>query len=198
MSDKNEREKQAAATRARLIQTGLKLFGREGYTAISAQDLVKEAKVTRGALYHHFKTGKAGLFEAVAEQVLVDLVTSLTTALESTTLAWEDLRPTLSAYFDAALSDEHRRIALQDAPSVLGANKWRELEYAYSVKFIEVSLEALMDNGVLRPVPVASLASLLFGAICEATQSIAVADDPPAAQTEALDVLELLLSGIRA
>src|SRR5712691_2628403 len=54
---------QVAQTRAALVAAGRVLFGRDGFAATSVEDLAREARVTTGALYHHFPT-KAKLFEA--------------------------------------------------------------------------------------------------------------------------------------
>jgi len=62
-----------AATRAALVAAGRDLFGARGYDAVSSEEIVAAAGVTRGALYHHFD-GKAGLFAAVHEQVEGEIV----------------------------------------------------------------------------------------------------------------------------
>ena len=58
----------AAVTRAALLKTALTLFSTKGYAATSIDDITKAAKVTRGALYHHFKN-KADLYNTLVEEV---------------------------------------------------------------------------------------------------------------------------------
>ena len=193
----SERKKRAEQTRQRLIDVGMRLFGTQGYSSTSAEQIVGEANVSRGALYHHFKNGKLGLFDAVAETILVKLVSSLQENIEDTKPQWKAVRSMFNAFFEAALTDEHRIIALQDAPSVLGAERWRELEYLYSVSFIKMSLQQLINEGVIRPVSVEHIAALIFGASCEATLLIAASDDRRQATEEALDALEQLMAGLR-
>jgi len=188
---------QADTTRQRLFDVGREMFGQNRYSAVSAQDIADRANVTRGALYHHFKTGKLGLFEAVAEAVLKDLVMSLTSSAAHARPGWSGIRDMLEAYFKAALTNEHRHVALQEAPSVLGSEKWRQLEYTYSVRFLHVSLEQLIMEGTIRQVPVKPLATLMFGALCEATLAISDATNTTQAINETLDTFELMLEGIR-
>ncbi|HET7542472.1 MAG TPA: helix-turn-helix domain-containing protein, partial [Polyangiaceae bacterium] len=57
-------EELSAHTKKALIQAGRALFGKHGFTAISADALSERARRTRGALHHHF-ADKAGLFAAV-------------------------------------------------------------------------------------------------------------------------------------
>ena len=69
------RAEQVAQTRAALVTAGRRLFGTAGFAATSVEDIAREARVTTGALYHHFPT-KAAVFEAVFEQVHADMLDS--------------------------------------------------------------------------------------------------------------------------
>ena len=67
-SVRRSRAEQVAQTRSALVSAGLRLFGERGFAATSVEDLALEARVTTGALYHHFRT-KTALFESVFERV---------------------------------------------------------------------------------------------------------------------------------
>src|SRR4051812_47869831 len=72
-SQRRTQAQRRESTRAALLQAGRKLFAEHGYDAVAAEEIVTEAGVTRGALYHHFD-GKAGLFEAVFIAIEAGLV----------------------------------------------------------------------------------------------------------------------------
>ena len=53
--------------RARLLDVARSLFVERGFHETSTPEIAMEAKVTRGALYHHFED-KLALFRAVVER----------------------------------------------------------------------------------------------------------------------------------
>src|SRR5260370_28601271 len=67
MSTVNRQAERSAATRRVLLRVARRLFAGSGYGGTATEEIVRQAKVTRGALYHHFRD-KQGLFLAVLEQ----------------------------------------------------------------------------------------------------------------------------------
>ena len=68
MTARRTQAERREATRAALLEAARPLFAERGYEAVSSEEIVAAAGVTRGALYHHFD-GKRGLFAAVFEEV---------------------------------------------------------------------------------------------------------------------------------
>ena len=54
-------------TRAVLLKTALSVFSAKGYAAATLDDVAKAAKVTRGAIYWHFKS-KADLYNTLIQE----------------------------------------------------------------------------------------------------------------------------------
>lgn len=61
-------KEEAAVTRATLLTTALAVFSTKGYAAATLTDVAKAAKVTRGAIYWHFKS-KADLYNTLIEEL---------------------------------------------------------------------------------------------------------------------------------
>ncbi len=72
MAVKSRRAEHIQDTRAALLRAARELFADQGYAGTGTEQIVARARVTRGALYHHF-ADKAGLFRAVMEAVAADL-----------------------------------------------------------------------------------------------------------------------------
>ncbi len=192
------REQQAAETRDLLVMTGLKLFGGRGYAAVSAQQIVVAAGVTRGALYHHFETGKQGLFAAVFEQVQMDSAARLADISVDEGTVGDRIRSQLDAFFAIAAEPAYRRIVLEDGPSVLGWHAWRQCELRHVGKFVREAMETILGRG---PTDVAYrdvAALLIYGACCEAAMVIATANDVAATRESALAAMEAMIAGLLA
>lgn len=191
------RDERAEATRRALLQVARELFADRGYAAVGTEELVARAGVTRGALYHHFRD-KQDLFRAVHEQLEQQLVRTVGAAMGGVTDPMEGLVTGVAAFLDACTDPPFIRIALQEAPTVLGWATWREIDERYGLGLVTAGLSAAMDAGAIRRQPVRPLAHLMLGALGEAALFIANADDPAAARQQIEPALLALLDGLRS
>jgi AcrR family transcriptional regulator len=160
-----------------LLAAGRSLFGSRGVTAVSAEQLVGTAGVTRGALYHHFQD-KNDLFRAVYEQLEEELCTELTARLDSAGSAVEGLQLGVGWFLDVCDRNEVRQIALVDAPALLGWARWRQIESDYALGIVVDRLRAAEEEGATLTGPVEIMASLLFSMMIDAALTISTSDDP--------------------
>jgi AcrR family transcriptional regulator len=187
-----------AATREALIAAGRTLFAEQGYGAVGTETIVQAAGVSRGALYHHF-ADKAELFAAVFEAVEEAVIARIGAVVEAAGPADPValMRLGASTWLDACAEPEIHRIALLDAPAVLGWTRWREIGGRYSMGMIVRLLGLAIESGSVPPQPVAPLAHLLLGAVRESALFLAEAADRQQARQEvgaALDGLILSLA----
>jgi len=185
------------ATRTALIDAGRRLFATLGYDAVAAEQIVEEAGVTRGALYHHFD-GKAGLFEAVFLQIEGELMDKF--PLEELTSGdpMSTLRSGVGRFLSLSLEAEVQQIALIDAPSVLGWARWQEIEAQHGLGLIQAGLDAAVAAGQMKPLPTAELANAILGSLTESALAVARSTNRKAAQKRAEAVLVALLDGLAA
>lgn len=194
--DQKERRKQgerAAATRDALMGAARRLFTERGYDNVGTEEIVRAAGVTRGALYHHFG-GKAELLEAVYERLEAESTERVARVVLGSELdsPLEAMVAGVEAFLDECAEPELQRIALHDAPAVLGWDRWREIAAANGLGLIEASLAAAIEAGEIRPLPVRPMAHLLLGALDEAAMLVA-RDSDPVARAEVTTVLLALL-----
>jgi len=171
-----------------------RLFAERGYAAVPADEIVTAAGLTRGALYHHY-AGKQELFLAVFDE----LETEIAAEAAASILDDPDLRTriaySLNRFLDICERPEVIRIALTDAPAVLGWQTWREVEARHGLGLIVGMLQTAADDDLLVPTSVPVLAQLVLGALIEAALVIAHATDRAGARAEAERALLTLLSG---
>jgi AcrR family transcriptional regulator len=191
------RAEQAAGTRSELMRTARELFAERGYSGVGTEEIVARAGVTRGALYHHFED-KKDLFRAVHEELERDLVASIGDEIAGIEDPWELLVTAVHSFLDACTDPALIRIALIDAPVVLGWEEWREIDTRYGLGLVSFGLQNAMDRGLFRRAAVRPLAHLLVGSMTEAAMMIAHAPDHGAARREIEAPLLAPLEGLRA
>jgi AcrR family transcriptional regulator len=188
---------QSEATRRVLMAEGRRLFADRGYAGVGTEEIVRAAGVTRGALYHHF-VGKEQLFRAVYEDVERELVQRVAADAATAGDPLEALHAGVQAFLDACGDPAVQRIALIDAPSVLGWEQWREIGLRYGFGLVQSALEAAMEAGLIERQPPRTLAHLLLGALDEAALLVARADDDGRTRREVGQALTRHLDALRA
>jgi AcrR family transcriptional regulator len=194
---RNLKAERSLATRTALLGTARELFAERGYGAVGTEEIVKAAGVTRGALYHHFD-GKLELFAAVYEQIESALMAEIAEAVGARASDPLDaLRVGALAFLDASENDRAlRQIALVDAPSVLGWERWREIGMRYALGLVQATIEEAAAAGLIERQPSAALAHLLLGAIDEGALLIARSDDGGETRRQVAASLERVLGSL--
>jgi len=195
MEIKDRRVAQGEATRSALVGAARELFGGQGYGATSTEEIVALAGVTKGALYHHF-SDKEDLFRAVFEQLQRETSDQVVQEFLQPD-PWEALVAGCRLWVDAHLDPAVRQIALIDARAVLGWDAARSIETRFSTVALRGALRKAMHAGVLVRQPLRPLALMLTGALGEACQYLAEAQDTEAARREVGCLIVSLLSGMR-
>jgi AcrR family transcriptional regulator len=190
------RERQAEATRQLLVSVARELFAERGYAATPVEEIIQRAGVARGALYHHF-AGKDALFRAVYDDVQAEITSRVVAAAVAGPEPWEGVRAGLSAFLDACLEPEFRRIVVLDSVPVLSQDVWDGGIEHNELPMLRNVLTPLVE-AFLPGVPVEPLAHVALGGLYGAALYIARSADPVAARAEADIILDTLISGLRA
>lgn len=178
-----KRAAQGRATRDQLVEVATRLFAARGYEDTSIEEVLAEAGVSRGALYHHF-AGKDALFEAVVESVERKVFAELEVATRDAADPAARLRAAVLAWIDMAGDPVIQRVLLLDAPAVLGLERWQNPDQEQAYAAIRAMLEEIAATGSLAPELTGAFAHMILGAVDEMALVIARAQDQQAALAE--------------
>ncbi|SNT37574.1 TetR/AcrR family transcriptional regulator [Rhodococcoides kyotonense] len=183
------KKEQSAATTTHLLDIARDMFAERGFAGVGLEDVAAQAEMTRGAVYHHFKS-KNGLFAAVLDDVAASVASVVGDAADGQVDAWDQLVAGCHAFVDAACSDAHRRILLIDGPAVLGWATWRESDARHSGRLLREGLAELSGADDVTAV-------MLSGAMNEAALWLARDDAGARDRHDAHVVLDRLLESLR-
>ncbi len=194
----SRRDEQAVATRDAIVAAARAAFSEKGYAATSLDDIVGRARLTKGALYHHFES-KAVVLEAVYTQMERELVTAVARAAESAPGgAWRRILSALDAFLEASAEPAYVRIVLRDATSVLGTREARIIDHELGLGLVEALVEGLFEDARRPPLSPSATARVLLAAASEVAVAVAYAEDPARARAEGREVVIAMLEGLRA
>jgi AcrR family transcriptional regulator len=199
---KDNRRTQAerrAATRDALVAAGRSLFATRAFAEVGTEEIVRTAGVTRGALYHHF-ADKTELYAAVFETVEIEVISRIGAAVMGAELTdpLAAMRLGAGIWLDACAEPEVHRIALIDAPAVLGQARWREIGSHYGMSLVQGLLAQAVAAGRIPSQPIEPLAHLLLGALREGALYLAVATDPIQARQEIGAAIDRMIEALGA
>ena len=161
MPTKQARRTQAERTEATttaLVDAARELFAQDGYAATSLDAVAAKARVTKGAVYHHFE-GKQQLFEAVFAREVERLAAVLPAVYASKQDPWEAFEASCRAFLAECLEPGLQRIMLLDALAAMGWDGVRRME-APLLEMMEVAITRAVKAGRIAPRPAGPLADL--------------------------------------
>jgi AcrR family transcriptional regulator len=187
----------SADMRRKLLGVARREFARAGYAGTGTERIVRLAKVTRGALYHHY-ADKRALFEAVFEELARELTEGIDARAGTAADPFAGLVAGCEAWLDACLDPDVQQIVLIDGPAVLGWRRWSEIDARHGTRTLREGVDACVEAGLLVQVDAHALTRLLAGAMNDVALLLAEAEDAPALRRKVGKTLRALLDGLRA
>jgi AcrR family transcriptional regulator len=191
------RDASAHATREALVAAARAAFGRHGYAGASLGDIARDASATTGALYHHF-ADKKGLFAAVAESIEADLVAHLSRSAPTSGDLWEIVAYAVTESLEYTARPGVANVIFKEAPTVLGASAWREIEMKYGFGQLHALLGAIAENGQLAGYDPALVAGIILGATVQVVDAVLSSERPRETLEQGKAAMLALLSAYRA
>ena len=193
----SRRQEYSASTRRALVDVATDLFTDRGYAGTSLDEIVAGARVTKGALYHHF-SGKQALFESVFEKVEERAARDIHRAVRGNHDPWEKALGGLRAFLEVLQEPGYRRIVIADGPAVLGYERYREQEERTTFGIVQEIVSSVLATYELAPSMVETFSRVFFGAMSAAGAAVSSAEDTRKAGAEVEAAIAYILAGLRA
>ena len=195
MDVKSRREEYAETTRAAIVEAAIERFTADGFSRTSMDAVAGSARVTKGAVYHHF-AGKEALFRAVYDEAEADAYGRAVVAGDPEDPPIDQLVAKVNAYLDAVLDQEIRRITLIDGPAVLGHEPDPSAEQQANAEAVRLFIATAIEHGQLADLNPGVLTDLIGGLAWLGALLIARASDPGVTRAELGKALDVMLRGL--
>src|SRR6202451_4594313 len=141
---RSRREEYAEATYQALLDTASACFFKAGFAATSLDHVAQRARVTKGAIYHHFAS-KRELFLAVLERQQEQSGGSITQAGATAADAWTGVVAAIDAFLETISDPVYQRLCWVEGPSALGFEEWWSCGERYEIEVISRLLQRAAD-----------------------------------------------------
>ena len=175
----SRRAEYSEATRRAILDSATALFLEKGYAATSLDEVAAGARVTKGAVYHHFSSKRA-LYEALTEELEQRAVAVIVEVAATHESAWDGAVAGLDAFVQLCVDPTYSRLCFQEGPAVMGFEDWWRQGEVYFVALTQSMLEALQRQGLIDTDDPEVLAQLLFGSVTAGALLLARSPDPEA------------------
>jgi AcrR family transcriptional regulator len=166
---KSRKDQYVEATQKALLSVARAHFGRHGYSGAEIARIAADARVTSGAIYHHFES-KQGLFRAVAEDLEAEILAA-SRRIEHPD-PWQRLQLGFEALVDLCATPVVQRIIFVEAPQVIGPQAWRKIELRYAYGAMTEALAAFRQAEFLKAYPLELVARTLLAVLHETSAEV--------------------------
>ena len=194
--ERSRREEYSEATRLALLHAAKTLFASQGYQATGIEAVAQAARVTRGALYHHFDDKKA-LFDAVIVDLQANAARVIAARARAEPDKWQRLRVGTDAFLEVCLDPAYRWLVIQEAPAILGRKRYQEIDEAYPLGLMTATLMSLRRAGELTFDDPDLLSRMISAMICEVAQLLADSETPETLKPRVQEALDRILAAFR-
>lgn len=192
---RSRREEYAEATYEALLDSAAGCFVETGYLATSLDQVAQRARVTKGAIYHHFAS-KRDLFVAVVTRQLEQNAGQVTRAGEGVPDVWGGIVAAFDTFLQTLSDPVYQRLCFMEGPAALGFEDWWAIGETYEIAVIRGLLDRAAEAGVLLVADVDMLAHAIFGAVTAGVLSMARSAEPDAELERFRGVMLAMMAGM--
>jgi AcrR family transcriptional regulator len=192
---RTRREEYAEATYEALVDSAASCFMESGFAATSLDEVAKRARVTKGAIYHHFAS-KRDLFIAVLERQEAKSAGTVISAGAAAPDAWSALTAAFDAFIESISDPAYQRLCWTEGPTALGFEDWWKIGERHEIEVIRAVLDRAATLGKLAVDDLDMLAHIIFGAVCAGVLGMARSEQPDVERERFRTVFLELMAGL--
>ena len=188
----------AKKTRTQLLAEAANLFATKGYSSTSISDICDATQMTKGALFHYFKSKRALFLE-----IWTDLQVAMDREARTAAISARSLNDPYAAflagcrtYLTYVTRRDYQKIVLIDGPSVLGMKGWYEADHDLGSQNVRAGVRYLAKKGIVAHHRVAPLAVMIQSALNGAGFAL-TRDEPEITQESIFDAFETMVKNLR-
>lgn len=190
------REEHAETTRAAIVEAARNLFAARGYEAVLLDEIAAAARVTKGAIYHHF-ANKRDLFRVVYEQLAASVEDRVRRRMARGRDPIERTDLALDAFLDCADDDAVRTVMFRDGMTAL-AGECRTIDERHYLKLVRELLDEFAARGLARDLDTAMVSRLLLGVLIEGSAILGAPGATRAGRTALRGAVRKMVQGLLA
>lgn len=145
---RSRRAEYAALTRQAILDSAATRFVDQGYAETGIDEVSLDARVSKGAVYHHF-ADKPGLFAAVFENHCTEALGQIEGAVNESMSPREQIVKSISAMLAAYSKDRSLRELSRQAGFAIGEDRRREIQQKGSLPYVESIFTRAKEDGTL-------------------------------------------------
>ncbi|NMO01760.1 TetR/AcrR family transcriptional regulator [Gordonia sp. TBRC 11910] len=145
----SRRAEYALLTRAAILDAATRLFVEQGYAATGLDEVGRLARVSKGAVYHHF-TDKPGLFAEVFETHCTSALGVIEQSMRPSMSTREVIVTAISSMLSAYAKDPQLRELSRQAGFAIGEDRRRQIQQNKSLPFVRQIFETAAQEDELR------------------------------------------------
>ncbi|MHA7898530.1 MAG: TetR/AcrR family transcriptional regulator [Henriciella sp.] len=160
-------QQRSDSTRQKLLAAFRASFLERGYDATTTQQILSETGLSKGALYHHFRS-KADIIEALYEHESRAAIDRAVAQVERKSAPLAQLKASYLEWMRAVRDPDVARILFEIGPSALGEQRSKQIEEEASNPPIKRLLQRAKDAGEITPPDDDLLIRMLNALVAEA------------------------------
>jgi AcrR family transcriptional regulator len=192
---RTRREEYAEATYEALLESAAACFVESGFATTSLDAVAKRARVTKGAIYHHFAS-KRDLFMAVLDRQEELSARVVERAANEATDPWSAIVAAFDAFLETIADPVYQRLCFVEGPAALGFEEWWACGERYEIGVIRSQLDRVAGAGVLLVEDLDMLAHVLFGAVTAGVLAMARSEDQEPERERFRTVMLQVMAGL--